>query len=88
MLVSLGAGANGMAVVGMSDNGKGIPPKLRRKVFGRFVRLGTELEREKPGTGLRLSIVRALVRKLRGRIHIRDRDDGEGTAFEMELPVR
>ena len=88
MLVPLGAGANGLAVIGMSDNGKGIPPKLRRKVFGGFVRLGSELEREKPGTGLGLSIVRALVRKLRSRIHIRDRDDGEGTAFEMELPVR
>ena len=42
MLVPLGAGANGLAVIGMSDNGKGIPPKLRRKVFGRFVRLGSQ----------------------------------------------
>ena len=37
---------------GISDNGPGIPPPLRRKIFGRFVRVGNELERSKPGTGL------------------------------------
>ena len=57
----------------IADNGRGIPHKLRRKIFGRFVRLGQELEREKPGTGLGLYIVRTLVRRLRGRIRVRDR---------------
>ena len=33
------------AVVRISDNGRGIPAKMRRKFFGRFVRLGSELER-------------------------------------------
>ncbi len=48
----------------IADNGRGIPHNLRRKIFGRFVRLGLELEREKPGTGLGLYIVRTLVRRL------------------------
>ena len=33
----------GQTLTRVVDNGRGIPPKLRRKVFGRFVRLGMEL---------------------------------------------
>jgi signal transduction histidine kinase len=79
-------GTNGTVVVRIADNGKGIPPRWRRKVFGRFVRLGVELEREKSGTGLGLHIVRTLVRRLRGQIHVRSREPGPGTVFEVELP--
>jgi signal transduction histidine kinase len=75
------------ALVRIADNGCGIPPRLRRKVFGRFVRLGVELEREKSGTGLGLHIVWTLVRQLRGRIRIRSREPGPGTVFEVELPL-
>ena len=45
---------DGRVTVRISDNGPGIPPPLRRKIFGRFVRVGNELERSKPGTGLGL----------------------------------
>lgn len=85
--VTLTAAGNGTAIARIADNGKGIAPKMRRKVFGRFVRLGNELERVKPGTGLGLFIVRTVVRKLRGRIRVHDRDDGGGTVFEVELPT-
>jgi len=77
---------DGPTLTCISDNGRGIPAKLRRKIFGRFVRLGQELEREKPGTGLGLYIVRTLVRRLGGRIHVRDRDGEPGTVFEVQLP--
>jgi len=73
-------------VTRIADNGRGIPHKLRRKVFGRFVRLGMELEREKSGTGLGLYIVRTLVRRLRGRVRVHDRTEGPGTVFEVQLP--
>jgi signal transduction histidine kinase len=75
-----------VVVVQVSDNGAGIPAKLRRKIFGRFVRLGSELERSRPGTGLGLYIVRTLVRRLRGSISVADRPDGPGTVFEVRLP--
>jgi two-component system phosphate regulon sensor histidine kinase PhoR len=39
-------------VIQIRDNGAGIPKTLRNKVFERFRRLGLELERERPGTGL------------------------------------
>ncbi|MEX0676354.1 MAG: HAMP domain-containing sensor histidine kinase [Pirellulales bacterium] len=70
------------------DNGLGIPAKLRRKIFGRFVRLGPELERSQAGTGLGLFIVRTLVKRLHGSIAVRDRPDRRGTIFEVRLPAR
>ena len=73
-------------VTRIRDNGQGIPFKLRRKIFGRFERLGLELERKKPGTGLGLYIVRILVRRLSGRVFVLNADDGPGTVFEVRLP--
>ncbi|HUT13933.1 MAG TPA: HAMP domain-containing sensor histidine kinase [Thermoguttaceae bacterium] len=84
--VTLRPSTHGRIVTQIADNGRGIPPPMRRKIFGRFVRLGMELEREKPGTGLGLYIVRTLLRRLGGRIRVRDRQQGPGTVFEVQLP--
>jgi signal transduction histidine kinase len=78
----------GIVTVSISDNGPGIPTKLRRKIFGRFVRLGSELERKKPGTGLGLFIVRTQVKRLKGKIQVHPAADGAGTVFDVELPAR
>jgi signal transduction histidine kinase len=77
---------NGKVTTRISDNGPGIPINLRRKIFGRFVRLGNELERKQAGTGLGLFIVRELVRRMRGKILVRGRGGQSGTMFEVELP--
>jgi signal transduction histidine kinase len=76
----------GWVVTTVSDNGCGVPRSMRRKVFQRFVRLGMELERDKPGTGLGLYIVRTLVRRVGGQVTMRDRATGTGTTFEVRLP--
>ncbi|HWB11637.1 MAG TPA: HAMP domain-containing sensor histidine kinase [Pirellulales bacterium] len=76
----------GSVVTRVSDNGPGIPAKLRRKIFGRFVRLGSELERTQSGTGLGLYIVRTLVRRMKGKVSVRGRGTQSGTIFEVELP--
>ena len=75
-------------IIEISDNGEGIPKALRRKIFGRFVRLGDELQRKKPGTGLGLYIVRTLTKRLSGRVRVLDRDKETGTVFEVRLPVQ
>jgi signal transduction histidine kinase len=75
------------ATVLIGDNGPGIPVKLRRKIFGRFVRLGNELERKAAGTGLGLYIVRTLVKRMGGKIQVRSKASGTGTIFEVELPT-
>jgi two-component system phosphate regulon sensor histidine kinase PhoR len=79
---------NGRVTARISDNGPGIPINLRRKIFGRFVRLGSELERKQAGMGLGLFIVRQLVRSMRGKITVRGRGNQRGTVFEVELPRR
>lgn len=76
----------GETIVEVSDNGEGIPIALRRKVFGRFFRIGEELQRKKPGTGLGLYIVRTLVKRLGGRVRVLDKDKKWGTVFEVRLP--
>jgi signal transduction histidine kinase len=86
--VSLRPASNGLVSVRIADNGRGIPVQLRRKIFGRFVRLGHELEREKPGTGLGLYIARTLVRRHKGRIRVYDPETGPGSVFEVQLPGR
>jgi signal transduction histidine kinase len=79
-------GEDGSVVTLVCDNGPGIPRKSRNKVFRRFVRLGMELKREKPGTGLGLYIVHTLVRRLGGSVRVYDREPGPGTVFEVHLP--
>lgn len=84
--VNLRLAAKGSAIVRIADNGRGIPAKFRRQIFGRFERLGSELEREKPGTGLGLYIVRNLAKRLHARIRVRAPEQGPGTVFEIQLP--
>jgi signal transduction histidine kinase len=78
--------ADGRAIVQISDNGRGIPGRFRRHIFKRFERLGLELERERPGTGLGLYIVQNIARRLKARIRVRDNEPGPGTVFEVRLP--
>lgn len=75
-------------LVRITDNGQGVPSKMRKKIFRIFFRVGSELERRGTGTGLGLYIVRTLVKIMKGTINVRDREDGPGTVFEVELPGR
>jgi signal transduction histidine kinase len=82
--------ATQQVIVSVIDNGPGIPPNQRRKVFGRFVRLGNELERSTPGTGLGLYLVRTVSKSIGGSVRVRDRRETEGetstgTEFEVTL---
>jgi signal transduction histidine kinase len=87
--VVLAVSLSGEVVVRIADNGRGIPASQRRRLFGRFVRLGSELVRNKPGTGLGLYIVQTLVTRLGGQVAIVDREPGQrGTVFEVRLPGR
>lgn len=76
----------GRVVTRVTDNGPGIPLKQRRKIFRRFVRLGSELERQQTGTGLGLFIVRNKVKQLKGKVNVFGRGSLSGTVFEVDLP--
>jgi len=83
--VTATAEPRGRVTVRVADNGPGIPVASRPEVFRRFVRLGSELERSTPGTGLGLFLVRSLVRQMRGKVSVSGRLPPPGTVFEVEL---
>jgi signal transduction histidine kinase len=85
--VTLGRTNTGRVRIAVADNGPGIPIPLRTLIFKRFVRLGSELERSTPGTGLGLFLVKSLVRQMRGKVSARGRQPPPGTVFEVELPA-
>jgi len=87
-VTGFGSKATQRLEIRIADNGAGIPAHQRRKIFGRFVRLGSELERKQPGTGLGLYIVRTLVSRIRGKIRVQDRGRQSGTIFIVELPLK
>jgi PAS domain S-box-containing protein len=70
----------------VSDEGLGIPPSERRRVFEKFYRLDPNMTRGIGGTGLGLYICRELVRRLDGRIWV-EGNNGRGSQFHVELPV-
>ncbi len=80
-------GPKGRVVIRVADTGPGIPAASRQHVFRRFVRLGSELERATPGTGLGLFLVKSLVRQMRGSVTVTARQPPPGSVFELVLPA-
>jgi signal transduction histidine kinase len=70
---------SGDAVVRIVDEGPGVAPELRERIFERFVR-GTG------GTGLGLPIVRGLVTAQGGKVWLEESAPGEGGRFAFSLP--
>jgi PAS domain S-box-containing protein len=67
----------------VADNGIGIAPEHRERIFGVFERLhGAE---EYPGSGVGLGIVRRGVERMGGGVGV-DSQPGEGSRFWIELP--
>ncbi len=72
----------------VSDEGPGIPPDLRERVFEKFFRVPSRepVDPRRPGAGLGLPIARRLVEAQTGRIWIEAGPAGRGTAAVMQLP--
>ncbi len=73
-------------VVTVDDEGPGIPPDDRQRVWAPFVRLG-DRGGVTGGSGLGLSVVRDLVRRHGGRVDIAESAAG-GARFVVTLPQR
>ena len=69
----------------VADQGLGIPPGERRRVFEKFYRLDPDMTRGIGGTGLGLYICRELVRRVSGRIWVEPNDE-RGSIFYVEIP--
>jgi signal transduction histidine kinase len=66
----------------VEDNGIGIAPEYRAKVFGVFERLspGDEV----PGTGIGLAIVKRVLERMGGRVGV-ESEPGKGSSFFLDL---
>lgn len=74
--LSVKPGSNGGVSILVQDEGPGIPPELREKVFERFYQASQGDNREYEGLGLGLTIARAVFRGLNGDIQILDSPKG------------
>jgi PAS domain S-box-containing protein len=72
--------------VTVSDNGPGIAPDFRGRVFEKFAQADASDSRAKGGTGLGLSIAKTITEKLGGRIGF-DSEPGAGASFHIVLPI-
>jgi signal transduction histidine kinase len=70
----------------VSDDGPGIPPELRERVFERFFRTDRARTRAAGGAGLGLAIVRAIAEAHHGSVRVTDSTTG-GAAFALDLPI-
>jgi PAS domain S-box-containing protein len=82
--LALSAHADG-ARLSVRDQGNGIPPAFRPRVFQRFAQADGADTRQKGGTGLGLSISKSLVEEHGGQISF-ETGQGVGTTFHVDLP--
>ncbi|SFP59974.1 MULTISPECIES: sensor histidine kinase [Actinomadura] len=84
--IRVGLGAQeGATVLRVADDGAGVPPDDRERIFERFVRLDEARSRDDGGSGLGLAITRDLVLAHGGMITVGDAPEG-GALFEVRLP--
>jgi two-component system sensor histidine kinase ChiS len=75
-----------MVRIDIKDDGIGIAPVDRDKIFERFFRSDHPLVQETTGTGLGLSITKSLVEMHTGSLWV-ESDLGRGSTFSFTLPI-
>jgi signal transduction histidine kinase len=77
---------NGSVLFSVTDNGVGIPPRQRSKIFRPFYQVDQRLSRGGAGCGLGLSIVQFITAAHHGRVSV-ESQPGRGSTFTIALPV-
>jgi two-component system sensor histidine kinase KdpD len=73
-------------VLGVLDEGPGIPPDDLERIFDKFYRV-RKVDTQRAGTGLGLAICRGFVEAMKGTIAAGNRRDRSGAVFTISLPV-
>ena len=82
-----GSGSGGEVLFQVADTGIGIAPEHLPHVFDRFYRVDKSRSRAAGGSGIGLTISRALVEAMGGRIWAESRGYGQGSVFSFTLPI-
>ncbi len=77
---------DGFLLVGVQDNGYGIPAADLPFIFDRFYRVHQNFEVEAEGNGLGLAIVKAVVEQHNGQVSVTS-EPGTGSRFVVSLPL-
>lgn len=72
-------------VLRVADDGEGVAPAYRHRIFERFARLEEGRQRDRGGAGLGLSLSRRIVERHGGHLHVEDAPSG-GASFVVTLP--
>jgi signal transduction histidine kinase len=78
--------ASGMARVTVDDQGPGVPPRARERIWDRFARLERDVDTAVAGSGIGLAIVADLVEGHGGRYRVESAPGG-GARFVVEFPA-
>jgi PAS domain S-box-containing protein len=75
------------AVIRVADTGKGIPREMLSRVFDLFTQVNPSIDRAEGGLGLGLTLVKRLTEMHGGTVDATSAGVGQGTAFQVRLPV-
>lgn len=78
--------SDGIATLSVADHGRGIPKEQLSTVFERFKQVQASDSANRKGSGLGLSICKAIVEQHGGKIAV-ESEAGVGSRFYVELPV-
>ena len=74
-------------LISVKDTGIGISVEKQRDIFERFIQVDKSLTRNREGSGIGLSLVKALVELHQGSISVKS-SPGAGSEFIIQLPVK
>jgi signal transduction histidine kinase len=73
----------------VADEGRGVPPEERERIFAPYYRMKRDAGGAVGGTGIGLAVVRRLVTEHGGRVHVAsvNGDRNSGARFVVSLPI-
>jgi signal transduction histidine kinase len=77
---------NDQAIIKIIDTGIGIPETEQNLIFNRFYRVNKARSRSQGGSGLGLSIAKAIAQSHQGKIEVKS-ELGKGSIFTLILPI-